>query len=495
VANDGQVRCKLANILLIEDDETLRFTVSRALEKASHTAISAESIEAARGCLESSTFDLVLTDVHLGTDSGIDFVQELRGGGFVGGIIVMTAYATVDDAVRAMKLGADDYLAKPVRLEELTLITERLIEQYRQSKQLRLYQRMHQSGQTQKRPIGHSGVWMRTIEMAERLAKIPVVNRSADLGSSSGGAVTTVLITGETGAGKGVIARHIHASGQEPDQPFVQVNCTALPSTLIESELFGHEKGAFTDAKETREGLFEMADGGTIFLDEIGDLPLALQAKLLTVLEEGKIRRVGSSKERTIRVRVLAATNRDLESKVKDGTFREDLLFRINAFTLKIPNLRDRGDDALLIGQHLLNRLRKEYGQDPIELSADTIAAIRSHQWAGNVRELFNGVQRAAMLCAGEEIEPHDLGLEIGGAPSSGINAEGGGDPKSLRFNFETGPCTAEEIEKILMLQALEHTRGNVSKAARLIGMQRSSFRYRIERYGIEQIVQEIVHR
>ncbi len=486
----------MANILLIEDDETLRFAVARALSKESHEVDSVESVEQARAHMESASYDLVLTDVHLGQDSGIDYIHELRESGYGGGILVMTAFATVDDAVRAMKLGADDYLSKPVRLDELALITRRLIEQYRQSKQLRLYRRLSQAGQRQKRPVGQSESWKKMLEFAERLAQIPVVNRTADLGSDSGGAITTILITGETGAGKGVVAQHIHASGSDPDQPFVHVNWTALPATLIEGELFGHEKGAFTDAKEAREGLFEMADGGTIFLDEIGDLPLELQAKLLTVLEQGKIRRVGSSKERTIRVRVLAATNRDLDQKVKEGTFREDLLFRINAFVVPIPSLRDREDDAVLIARHLIDRLGREYGQAPIELSPAAASAIRTHTWAGNVRELFNMVQRAAMLCDGDEIEPRDLGFSSDRSPLLAHNAErestqGG----MLRFDFENGIHSAEDVEKQLMIQALEHTQGNVSKAARLIGMQRSSFRYRIERYNIEGIIQEIAQR
>lgn len=486
----------MANILLIEDDETLRFTISRALRKAEHDVESVESISQARQCIQSAPFDLVLTDVHLvGDESGIDFIEELRAGGFRGGVIVMTAFANVDDAVRAMKLGADDYLSKPVRLEELGLITERLLEQYRQSKQLRLYQRIHKAGQKEKRPIGRSDIWMRTLQLAERLAQIPVANRTVDHGSSNGGAVTTVLISGETGSGKGVVARHIHASGKDPDQPFVHVNCTALPGSLIESELFGHEKGAFTDAKEAREGLFEMADGGTIFLDEIGDLPIEFQAKLLTVLEEGKIRRVGSGKEQTIRVRVLAATNRDLEKKVREGTFREDLLFRINAFTLTLPSLRGRGDDAVEIAGHLLAKLRKEYGLSQIDFSVESIERIREHKWPGNVRELFNMTQRAAMLCDGKEIIVSDLGLDQRGSASDAAEQCTAQAPGELRFNFEDGPHSAEEIEKILMIQALEFTRGNVSKAARLIGMQRSSFRYRIERYDIDEIVQEIVGR
>jgi two-component system response regulator AtoC len=485
----------LASILLIEDDETLRFTVQRALKKSEHEVIDVASLPEARVAFGSQTFDIVLTDVNLGAESGIDFVEELREQGFEGGVVVMTAFATVDDAVRAMKLGADDYLAKPVRLDELMLITDRLIESQRDSRHLRLYQRMRQADHAGTRPVGESRAWVKTLELAERLAKIPVVNRTADLGSASGGAVTTVLITGETGAGKGVLAKHLHNSSDDPKQPFVHVNCTALPATLIEGELFGHEKGAFTDAKEAREGLFEMADGGTIFLDEIGDLPLELQAKLLTVLEEGKIRRVGSAKERTIRVRVLAATNRDLEKAVADGSFREDLLYRINAFTIQLPSLRERGDDTVLIAQSLVDRLRREYGMSPIQLDHGAQVAIRSHAWPGNVRELFNVIQRAAMLCEGDAISTEDLAIQGARGKQTQSGGAGANHPGELVFDFETGVHTADEVEKLLMVQALTHTRGNVSKAARLIGMQRSSFRYRIERYGLEDSIREMVER
>jgi len=485
----------LAKILLIEDDETLRFTIARSLAKAEHEVVDVASLPAAREAFGVGDFDIVLTDVNLGAESGIDFVEELRNQGYNGGVVVMTAFATVDDAVRAMKLGADDYLSKPVRLEELIIITDRLIQQQRNSRHLRLYQRMRQADQARNRPVGESPAWTTTLDLAERLAKIPVVNRTEDLGSANGGAVTTVLITGETGAGKGVLAKHLHNSSADPKQPFVHVNCTALPATLIEGELFGHEKGAFTDAKEAREGLFEMADGGTIFLDEIGDLPLELQAKLLTVLEEGKIRRVGSAKERTIRVRVLAATNRDLEKAVADGTFREDLLYRINAFTLRLPSLRERGDDAVLIAQTLVDRLRREYGLEPIEIEEVAKHAIANHPWPGNVRELFNVVQRAAMLCEGDKITSNDLAIQSPRAQSAHDSSKLSPHSDELIFDFESGTHTAEHVEKELMLQALVYTRGNVSKAARLIGMQRSSFRYRIERYGLEDQVQEIVKR
>lgn len=477
------------NILLIEDDETLRFTVQRALTNTGVKVHACESVIGAIAALDATVFDLILTDVQLGDESGIDLVEQARSSGFIGGIIVMTAYANVDDAVRAMKLGADDYLAKPVRIDELTLLIDRVVKSREQSRHLRLYKRMDKVKRDYERPIGDSNSWKSAIALAERLAQIPVINRSEHFGTETGGALPIVLIAGPTGAGKGVIARHIHASSLEPERPFVHVNCTALPSTLIEGELFGHEKGAFTDANEAREGLFEMADGGTIFLDEIGDLPLALQAKLLSVLEYGKFRRVGATKERTVRLRVLAATNRDLKRMVRDGAFREDLLFRINAFMITIPALTERGSDARLIADSMLTRLRREYGLPAATLDPQAYRAIGEYSWPGNVRELFNCVQRAAMLAESSVITKKDLGLGDQQDNASTIECDSSGVPQ---FDFENGVHTAIEVEKHLMLQALGHTGGNVTQAARVIGMQRSSFRYRVERYGIN-VEQEIV--
>ncbi len=494
MASLGHARQALASILLIEDDETLRFTAARALRKEGHRVDEADSVPAALRAFQASVYDLVLTDVQLGAGSGIDFVEQVRREGFDGGVIVMTAYATVQNAVDAMKRGADDYLQKPLSLEELRLTVARLLERRADSRRVRLFERLTEAENKALRPLGQSEAWVRTLALAERLARIPVVNRNADLGATSGGALPTILIHGETGAGKGVIARHIHASGPEPDQPFVHVNCSALPPTLIEGELFGHEKGAFTDAKDRREGLVEEADGGTIFLDEIGDMPLELQAKLLIVLEQGRVRRVGATKEIPVRVRVLAATNQDLEARVAEGRFREDLLFRLNAFTVTIPALRDRDQDALILARSLLARLCAEYGRPPATLTPEAEQGVLRHAWPGNVRELFNAVQRAAMLTDSDRIGPADLGLRPARARAlAGSDAAATGG--EIRFDFRDGPHTAEEVERLLMVQALEFTRGNVSKAARLIGMQRSSFRYRIDRYGLEPMVQELMKR
>jgi two-component system response regulator AtoC len=282
-----------------------------------------------------------------------------------------------------------------------------------------------------------------------------------------------------------------------PAPPFVHINCSALPASLIESELFGHEKGAFTDARAAREGLFEMADGGTIFLDEIGDMLLELQAKLLTVLERGIVRRVGGSREISVRVRVIAATNQDLERRAADGTFRRDLLYRLNAFTVRIPALREREDDAATIAQTTLARLAREYGRPDVRLSPDAIDAIRAHTWPGNVREVLNAMQRVAMLSENELVRAEDLGLVQAADPLEVSNDRepdrtGTTELAGLTFDFESASCTFTDVERELMKQALAKTRGNVSRAAKLIGMQRSSFRYRIERYGLESFVREV---
>jgi len=476
----------LATILVIEDDDDLRFGVVRSLRGAGHTVHEAATIGAARDALNAVAVDVVLTDYNLGPDDGVALVGEIRQAGFVGGIVVMTGFGSVELAVRAMKFGADDFLEKPVKLEELKHLIEKLVEDRAARRRLRLYERMDKRVAERDRPLGESERWLKTLALAERLAGIPLKGRQ----SGAGGALPTMLLLGETGSGKGVVARHLHESGRTDGKaaPFVHVNCSALPPQLVEGELFGHEKGAFTDARSAKEGLFEMAEGGSVFLDEIGDLPLEMQTKLLTVLENGVFRRVGGTHERRLHGRVIAATNRDLEQAVADGHFRRDLLYRLNAFVVPIPPLRERGGDAVLIARDMLGRFRSEFGLGPAELSTACERAIAAHGWVGNVRELINAVQRAAMLTDGQVIEASDLGI-------SGSSASQAPSSDGLQFDFAHGVHRAEDVEKELMIQALAYTHGNVSRAARLIGMQRSSFRYRVERYGLDEKIQELAGR
>ena len=516
----ARVEQVVAKILVIEDEENLRFTIRRALTKSGYGVTDVANLAAARTALAATDFDVVLTDVMLGDhDNGLDFVRELRSESvaFDGTIVVMTAFSSVENAITAMRLGADDYLQKPLSLEELGLQVAKWIDHRKLAKRVKLYERLEKSREQEQEALGESPAWRSTVAMADRLAGIPLpVGES----SSGGNALPCILITGETGVGKGVLARHIHArscdlarqsgSKDAAEAPFVHVNCSALPATLVEGELFGHEKGAFTDAREARAGLFEMADGGTIFLDEVSETPLEFQSKLLTVVEHGVFRRVGGTKERRVRVRVIAASNQNLDERVKAGGFRRDLLYRLNAFTVRIPPLRERGQDAALIAEAMCERLGRRYGRPGRMLSEQARLAVIGHDWPGNVRELVNAVQRAVMLSDGPEIEIEDLGLtdmthdmlsSTLAAPThdrtnflpevdSQVHATSG-----LTFDFEHGLHKAAEVEKELIMQALRFTRGNVSRAAKLIGMQRSSIRYRIDRYGLERFVVEVANR
>lgn len=503
----------MASILVIEDEDNLRFSIRQSLTKSGHDVAEAASVDAAWEATRQRDFDLALCDINLGTQNGLDLVARLREDGFEGAVIVMTAYGSVGSAVQAMKNGADDYLQKPLSLEELGLIVSRALEHRKARNQLRLVksmERVQRAGAGDGEAIiGDSAAWKGVLSLADRLARVPV--GKAGEGKSIGSALPTVLILGETGTGKGVLARYIHdrsIAGERgaSEAPFVHVNCSALPPSLVESELFGHEKGAFTDAKGQRSGLFELAEGGTIFLDEIGDMPLELQAKILTVVEDGTYRRVGGSRERRVRARLIAATNQDLEKRARDGTFRGDLLYRLNAFTLRLPALRERGGDSTLLGERMLERFAREFGRGSMRLSDQAKHAIRSHDWPGNVRELINIMQRAAMLSEGAEVMPVDLGIGAGPredspraatlarpTPLPAPNHNGHGNAKGLIFDFDHGTHTADDVERELILQALKKTGGNVSKAARLIGMQRSSFRYRLDRFRAQGIEAKVV--
>ncbi len=489
----------MATVLIIEDEETLRFTFGRALERAGLEVVGAASIAQARAEREGREFDAVVTDVNLkGSDDGVEYVRELRTEGFEGPVVIVTGYGSVEGAVAAMKSGADDYLQKPVSLEEMVLLVQRLLETRKLKSRVKLYERLERVRGGENEILGHSEAWERTLELAQRLAGLPL------RGEPGGGCtLPTVLLLGETGTGKGLLAKHIHTCAERDSGartgslPFVHVNCTALPPSLVESELFGHEKGAFTDAKGAREGLFEMADGGTIFLDEIGDMPLELQSKILTVVEEGVFRRVGGSRERRVSARLIAATNVDLAGRAEAGAFRRDLYYRLNAFTIEIPALRERGGDACVIAAEMLHRFGRSFGRGELSLSAGAELAIRAHTWPGNVRELINVTQRAAMLCRAGTVEAGDLGLTGAPGPQASVpvpttHATTGAGGGELMFDFDSGEHTAEKVERELIVQALRYTGGNVSKAARLIRMQRSSLRYRIDRLGLDAYVQEL---
>jgi len=492
--------------LIIEDEENVRLSIARSLQRAGHEVVEAAALAQAQRALQESEFDVLIVDVNLGADDGVRLVEQMRAEGSDAVVVVVTAYGSIDSAVRAMKAGADEYMLKPLSLEELGVVVQRALERRSDRRRLAVYDRLQRvaSRGAAATIAGVSEAWRDVVALADRLAQLPVPQGDAP--------PPTVLIVGETGTGKNVLARRIHetaAAGAAAEPPFVHVNCSALPPQLIESELFGHERGAFTDARESREGLFEIASGGVIVLDEIAEAPLELQAKLLLVVETGRFRRVGGSRERRVRARIVAATNRDLEQAVAEGTFRRDLYYRLNAFTIRVPPLRQRREDVLPIARAALERLRKETGRAGLRLSAAAEQALLAHDWPGNVRELVNALQRAAVLASSEVIEPVDLGLSPdtqqagrytanhreapGKADGAGTRAEGAA--YGLSVDFSRGGASLEEVERSLIMQALEHTQGNVSQAARLLGLSRGSFRYRIERAGLEQFLKEVSRR
>ncbi len=454
---EGMVRNQ--RIMLVEDEEMFARAVSKTLRKAGFESEVAHSIADARKLFKQFAPDLVLLDMRLPDGNGMDLLPELIAKGAA--VIVMTAYGEVGDAVNAMKVGATDYLKKPIDLEELLLIVDKA----QQSEKLK-----HQVDYSRQRDhhalegvelLGESP-GMRMVR--EQIEKISKLSDMADAPSPM------VLIMGGTGTGKDVAARLLHQQSRSADRPFVQVDCASLPAELIESELFGHEKGAYTSAQAERCGLIEAAEDGTLFLDEVGELPLTLQAKLLNVLERRMVRRLGANKERPVRARFLAATNRDLQQMVLEGRFRADLFYRLHVLTITMPLLKERDNDVLLLAQHFLTQTERRYGLPGRRFSPEAVDLLTSYDWPGNVRELKHVVGRAALLCAGTDITPADMGMDrpaVASAPAI------------------TG-LTVDEAERQLMEDALQATRGNVSAAARRLGLSRMAMRYRMERHGLK---------
>jgi two-component system, NtrC family, response regulator AtoC len=481
----------VAQILVIEDEARLRSSIRQSLELDGHHAGEAGSIREALEQIEHRDYDAAIVDLNLMGESGMDLIRRLRADGWDGLIMVVTAHGTVETAIEAIKAGADEFIQKPVRLDELSVVVTRGLEHRRLKNRLDVQERIQRVASDPGEVLGESAAWTRTLSLSRRFAALPIP-REGDPSEPP-----TILLLGETGSGKGAVAQYVHSccarapgNSGEAAPPFVHVNCAALPASLIESELFGHERGAFTDAKQGRAGLFELAEGGTIFLDEIGEIPLEMQSKLLVVVERGLFRRIGGTRERRVRARIIAASNQDLDERVRVGSFRRDLLFRLNALTIRIPALRERGEDAVLIADRVLERLGRQYGRSNLRLTDDARRMIRAQAWPGNVRELINVVRRAAILCDEPVVSAEHLGLtatmSAGAMQNGSALMPAGMNADNAVFDFTQGPIVFDELERRLIAQALKHARGNVSLAAKLIGLNRGALRYRIERLGLE---------
>ena len=454
-------------ILIIEDERLLARNLSRFLERQGYEVMLAEGAVAGVALCRDMDPDAVLVDYNLPDGNGVDVIRQLRSEDPGLRLVMTTSYGDVNVAVEAMKAGADDYLTKPIVLEELAIFLEKLLAQTQMRDSLAYYRRREQSRSGLDRIAGESPAMQ---ELKSRIRQLLEVESRL-----SGAKAAPVLIVGETGTGKELIARALHFDGPRAGGPFIELNCAAFPSHLVESELFGHEKGAFTDAKERRDGLLKAADGGTLFLDEVGEMPLDIQAKLLKVLEDGQVRPVGGVRSRTVDVRIIAATNAALEDKIGSGEFRRDLYFRLAVLQLKAPPLRARGADIALLANGILAESARKYGRADLRLSDEARQALEKHSWPGNVRELRNVIEQATLFCIGTEVRACDLHLVEPPAVTSSNRAQ------------TTDPTSLPNVERSLIVQALGRLNGNVTLAARELGISRDTLRYRMERLGLRR--------
>jgi DNA-binding NtrC family response regulator len=467
------------NILIVEDDEILADNFCTYLQRRQFDVMVCSSAEEALPIIEAQHPDLVLTDYCLPGASGCELISRARAMDEQLKIIMITGHGNVQGAVEAMKAGASDYLTKPVALAELKLVVDKVLDARRQEQRLSFYQ------QREAQDSGLGGLIGDSAPM--RGMKDMVLQVLAAEERMAGEDLPVVLIEGETGTGKELVARALHFDGARSKGPFVEFNCASIPSHLLEAELFGHEKGAFTDAKDRRVGLVEAADGGTLFLDEVGEIDLLLQAKLLKLLEDRTIRRLGSVRERKVNLRIISATNCNLEQMVQEGKFRRDLFFRLRIITIKVPPLRARGDDVLTLAEHFVGQHGKRYGKPGLRFSADARAVLKGYSWPGNVRELRNMLEQTVLLAPGSLIGPEQLTICRGLLAGAGVTEAASPSFASESLGMDDENMSLSDAERDLVVKVLGKTDWNISKSARMLGLTRDMLRYRIDKLGLER--------
>ena len=457
----------MSKILLIEDDETMRDGMSRILRKAGHQVTDVSNGPAGVELCRKEEFDLVITDYRMEGMNGLEVLEHVKAIDEDTDAILITAYGTIDMAVEAMKKGAADYVTKPFSSDEFNIRVEKVL-RFREARQAEA--RLGEENRYLREEIDIQYNFGEIVGSSEKMLKVfGNVQKVAKSDSS-------VLIYGESGTGKELVARAIHFQSDRKESAFVKVNCGALAEGVLESELFGHERGSFTGATKRRRGRFELADRGTIFLDEIGDVPLATQVRLLRVLQEKELERVGGEETITVDVRVIAATNKNLMAMVESGEFREDLYYRLNIIPLELPPLRERREDIPMLVEHFLEKKSSELNKEPPRVSANAMQELTNYYWPGNVRELENVIERAVVLCESEEIGLNDLPILLG-------------DPSrtTLRLLKEDLPLVAalEDLERQLIARALEKAKGVKTEAARVLGLKTSALYYKLEKYDL----------
>ena len=449
------------NILIIDDEKSQRDILQGYLAKKGYKVFTAESGSQGIKIINENLVDIVLSDYKMPEMTGLEILAKVSQINPEISFVIITAYGTVENAVNAMHLGAYDYLSKPVNLDELDLLIARIIEHKNLKSENELLKKQLYERYKLSSFISHSSKMEEVISVSVRVAE----------------SKATILITGENGTGKEVLAKSIHFISPRKDGPFVAVNIPALSETLLESELFGHEKGAFTGADKMRKGRFELADKGTIFLDEIGDIPLSIQVKLLRVLQEHQFERVGGTESINIDVRIIAATNHNLANKIKDGSFREDLFYRLNIVSIHIPPLRERKEDILPLIDFFLHKYSQENGKSDIEISKEAIDVLMKYNYPGNVRELENIIERAVVLARTNILATSDLPLTVKGVKYEDQLPELG-----------KGTLTeqVEALEKRLIYDSLKESNGNQTKAGKLLGITERNLRYKLQKYEIK---------
>jgi DNA-binding NtrC family response regulator len=450
-------RCTKGRILVVDDEYLIRWSLQQNLVEHGYEVILAASAEEGLALMDREEPNLVLLDIQLPGMSGMELLLSIKETRPDCAVVMITATSDLSVAVQAMKDGAFDYLPKPFNLDEVRLVVDKALNTRRLMNEVSRLKEKESSQYGFDSIVFKSSVMEKIVEVARKIA-------TSD--------ATTVLLTGESGTGKDLLALAIHYESTRRDMPFMPVNCTALPRELLESELMGHEKGAFTDAKALKKGQFELTDGGTLFLDEIGDMDLALQAKILRFLESRTFKRVGGTRDIMVDVRIIAATNKNLEDQIKAQLFREDLFYRLNVIPIDISPLRERTEDVIPLAEHFLSEFNRDLGKDVGEISKDAVNAMESYSWPGNVRELKNVIERAMILSSKDYLGIEDLSLrDIEPAPT-----DLPGQMDSLNL---------DEMEGVLIEKALDRSRGNQSAAARLLGITRDTLRYRMKKHGL----------
>lgn len=451
-------------VLVVDDDDAHRGMLRMMLKSWGYTVEEAADGDEAVEKVHAKAFDAVLTDVRMGKVNGIEAMKQILSYNPSLPVILMTAYSSVETAVDALRIGAYDYLIKPLDFDALKETLNKAIEHSRLGVENRELRRQFSEENASTEILGRSPAITSMLSMIRTVAPTEA----------------TVLITGESGTGKELVARALHAQSLRKDEPLVTVNCAALAETLLESELFGHEKGAFTGADKRREGRFKQADRGTLFLDEIGEMPIGVQAKLLRALQQGEIQRVGSDKSEHVDVRVIAATNRDLRKEVEERRFREDLYFRLNVISLEVPPLRQRKEDIPLLAAHFLSHYAERNHKNVKGFSAQCMDMLLHYDWPGNVRELQNAVERAVILCTGEYVTGPELPVNIAKLAAEAL-------PKSTDISSSLAGLPLEEVERRAIEETLRETGDNKSAAARKLGITRATLHKKLRKYGSDK--------